>query len=85
MITTRKRTRGHRTSRAGCRAGTSASIERRHRARSRERVAVQGSRIFFSGRICQHMKTSWLVDCLAAGALVFAVAAWGALVSLLGS
>jgi hypothetical protein len=83
MIITTRTIRGHRTSRAGCRAG--ASVERCHRPRSRERITVQGGRVFFSGRISQHMKTSCLVDWLAAGAMVLAVAAWGILVSLLGS
>ena len=74
---------GHRTSRAGCQAN--ASVRRPHRGRSRGRVAVQGERLFFSGRISQHMKTRHHVDWLAAGATVLAAASWGMLLSLLGS
>ena len=83
MIVTTRRTHDHRTSRAGCRADR--SVERSHRRRSREPVTVQGGRVFFSGRISQHMKTPRLVDWLAAAAMVLAVAAWGTLMSLLAS
>jgi hypothetical protein len=83
MSMTTSRTRGHRTCRTGCRARR--GVERSHRSRSREPVTVQGGRVFFSGRIPQHMKTHRLVDWLAAAAMVLAVACWGTLLSLLGS
>ena len=84
MIITRSNARGHRTSRSGCR--TNGSVERSHRLRSREPVVrARGGRVFFCGRISQHMKTSRLADWLAAGAMVLAVVSWGMLVSLLGN
>ena len=83
MIITRTGVHGHRTSRARCQA--SGSVRRSHRGRSRERVPVQGGRLFFSGRISQHMKTRHHADWLAAGVTVLAAASWGMLLSLLGS
>ncbi len=83
MVTARKSPHGRRSSRTGCRAW--ARVERSHRPRSRKPVPGEGGRVFFSGRISQHMESRGVVDWLAGVALLLAVASWGMLISLLGS
>ena len=82
MATTRS-THGRRAACAGCRAGRRR--ERSRQLRSRKPVRVEGGRVFFSGRIAQHMERSRAADWLAAVAMLLAAASWGVLVSLLGS
>jgi hypothetical protein len=83
MTITTTRIRGHRTSRAGCRTGR--SVEHSVRRRSREPVTVEGGRVFFSGRIAQHMKIHRYVDWVAAVAMLLAAVSWSLLVSLLAN
>ena len=85
MATTRS-THGRRAACAGCRAGRRRERSRRQRSRKpAAAVRVEGGRVFFSGRIAQHMERSRAADWLAAVAMLLAAASWGVLVSLLGS
>jgi hypothetical protein len=43
------------------------------------------ARPLFFGLNAQHVKRSWLVDCLGAAAMLVAVASWGALAAVLGA
>jgi len=83
MVMVTRSTRGRRAACAGCRAGRRR--ERSRRQRSRKPVRLEGGRVFFSGRIPQHMERSRAVDWLAGVAMLLAAASWGVLVSLLGS
>jgi hypothetical protein len=83
MVTTRSNIRNHRRSSAGCRAHR--RLERAHARPSRRSVKAEDGRLFFSGRISQHMETSRVGDWLGGGALLVAAASWGLLISLLGS
>ena len=83
MATTRS-IHGRRAACAGCRAGRRRERSRRQRSR-KPAVMVEGGRVFFSGRIAQHMERSRAADWLAAVAMLLAAASWGVLVSLLGS
>jgi len=83
MVMVTRSTRGRQAACAGCRAGRRR--ERSRRQRSRKPVRLEGGRVFFSGRIPQHMERSRAVDWLAGVAMLLAAASWGVLVSLLGS
>jgi len=83
MVMVTRSTHGRRAACAGCRAGRRR--ERSSRQRSRKSVRLEGGRVFFSGRIPQHMERSRAVDWLAGVAMLLAAASWGVLVSLLGS
>jgi hypothetical protein len=82
MVATRSKIRNHRRSSAGCR--THRRLARAHVRHSRDSIEAEGGRLFFSGRISQHMESS-VVDWLGGGALLVAAASWGLLISLLGS
>ena len=83
MVMVTRSTHGRRAACAGCRAGSRRKRSRRQR--SRKPVRLEGGRVFFSGRIPQHMERSRAADWLAAVAMLLAAASWGVLVSLLGS
>jgi hypothetical protein len=68
---------------AGYRAG--GRVARSNRRRSRRAVTVEGSRLFFSGRIAQQVESPSAVDWLTGAAMLLAAVSWGVLVSLLGS
>jgi hypothetical protein len=59
-------------------------LARAHRRPSRRPVPVEGSRLFFSGRISQQMARPTRFDWLAGGAMLLAGLSWGVLASLLG-
>ena len=83
MVMAKRSAHGHWAACAGCRARR--RLGQPHRQRSRKPDRVEGGRVFFPGRIPQHMERPRAVDWLAGVAMLLAAASWGVLVSLLGS
>ncbi len=81
MVSERKSTH-HRRGSCGALTGERGS-ERRHRRPSRKPLVAGGGRVFFCGRISQHMERTRAVDWLAGGAMLLAAASWGIVASLL--
>jgi hypothetical protein len=54
-----------------------------HRRAPRQRVPSGGGRVFFYGRISQHMERPRAGDWLAGGAMLVAAAAWAVVASFL--
>jgi hypothetical protein len=83
MIIERKSTHSRRATRGGCRV--ERRLARPHRRPSRKPVALEGGRVFFSGRTSRQVGRPGRLDWLAGVAMLLAAASWGVLASLLGS
>ena len=83
MVASRSTIRNHRRPTGSCRAHR--RLDRAHSRPVRKSVPPEGTRLFFSGQISQHMETHRVGDWLGGGALLLAAASWGLLLSLLGS